>query len=54
MSRAKENAELIAFTVKKVPRSFVHAFGAASYYHGKKIQDVIAELMKVLGKGSKS
>jgi hypothetical protein len=34
----------------------VHAFGAACHYHGKKIQNVIAELMreyaeKVLGKG---
>ena len=34
----------------------MHAFGAACHYHGKKIQNVIAELMreyaeKVLGKG---
>ena len=40
------------------PKSTVHVFGAACHYHGKKIQDVIAELMreyaeKVLGKGSK-
>lgn len=58
MSRAKEDTELIDFTVKKVPRSTVHAFGAACHYHGKKIQNVIAEFMreyaeKVLGKGSK-
>ena len=56
--KARDKTELIAFTVKKVPRSTVHAFGAACHYHGKKIRDVIAEFMreyaeKVLGKGSK-
>ena len=50
--------QVVAFTVKRLPKSVVDAFAGAFRYQGKTIQDVMAEIMaeyaeRVLGKVSK-
>ena len=50
--------QVVAFTVKRLPKSVVDAFAGAFRYQGKTIQDVMAEIMaeyaeRVLDKVSK-